>query len=442
MDTQLAQIHLLIDLKRYQDAEGRLREALAREPQHAEAHRLLAYTLYHQDRNTEALREIQVSIGLEPAEGHNYYVCALIFLEMERANKAMAMIQEALRLDPEIAAYHAALGHIYLYQKAWHKALDAARTGLRINPEDVACINVQATALVKLGLQDSADETLTYALSLDPANATTHANQGWAYLHQGEHQPALEHFREALRLNPMSDWARQGIVEALKARNPIYRMLLRYFLWMSRLTTGEQWAVSATSSGVLRVLRLLARQIPVLYVIVLPLALLYFTFSVLTWIARPLFALVLRFDKFGRLALPQEEITASNWIGVCLFTGIGSLFLAGISAIATLMWDIPLLSPTFLVLAVVALALMVPISGIFRCPPAPRADKRQRPGTRRLILIVYTVLLALIGLGAAIIAIFQNVWTWGTTGILLIIFAAGWMLYTWVANLVITIGRP
>ena len=31
------------------------------------------------------------------------------------------------------------------------------------------------------------------------------------------------------------DWARVGMIEALKARNPVYRLLLLYFLWMSRL---------------------------------------------------------------------------------------------------------------------------------------------------------------------------------------------------------------
>ena len=53
----------------------------------------------------------------------------------------------------------------------------------------------------------------------------------------------MEHFREALRLNPNMEWARQGILEALRARNPIYRVMLRYFLWMSRFRGKVQFGI-------------------------------------------------------------------------------------------------------------------------------------------------------------------------------------------------------
>ncbi len=77
----------------------------------------------------------------------------------------------------------------------------------------------------------------------NPNNPNTHANLGWALLHKGEHEKAMIHFREALRLDPELQWAQQGIVEALKARHFIYRVMLKYFLWMSRLGSRAQWGV-------------------------------------------------------------------------------------------------------------------------------------------------------------------------------------------------------
>ena len=65
-------------------------------------------------------------------------------------------------------------------------------------------------ALVRLGRRDEAGATLEAALARDPENAVTHANQGWARLHAGDFRGALEHFREALRLNPSLEWARAG----------------------------------------------------------------------------------------------------------------------------------------------------------------------------------------------------------------------------------------
>ena len=432
MERHLAQARILLDTSRYEDAEAALRQALAADPTHAKSHALLAYALYHQDRYPAALREAQEAIGLAPTDSFNYYVLALAHFEMKQYLGAMSAIREAIRIDPETPGYHATLGHIHARKKAWKKALAAAETGLRADPEHVPCINLRAMVLVNMGRNDEAGQALESALARDPENASTHANQGWALLHSGKHQQALDHFREALRLNPMSDWARQGIVEALKARNLIYRLLLRYFLWMSRLTTEEQWGVVVFISGVRRTLRIVARAFPPLYIVVLPILLLFATFAVLTWIARPLFALVLRFDRFGRLALPREEIVASNWVGACLLTGALGLAASIPTIVGSLVWGWPLLGPAFLVLTMGALMMVIPVAGVFRC----------RPGKRRAVLAVYTVLLALLGLAAFLMALLGAFWPWGFGGavVLAIAFVLGWTTYTWIASLLMLIG--
>src|SRR5438876_7808655 len=97
--------------------------------------------------------------------------------------------------------------------------------------------------MVKLGRKAEAGTTIDAALARNPDSAVTHANQGWTLLEKGEPKKALEHFREALRLDPENEWARHGIVEALKARNVIYGLMLRHFLWMSKLSPAAQWGV-------------------------------------------------------------------------------------------------------------------------------------------------------------------------------------------------------
>jgi Flp pilus assembly protein TadD len=429
---QLAQVQVLLDTKRYQDAEAKLREILTRAPTHARAHALLSYALHLQDHNLGALQEAQTAIGLAPTDPIGYHVQSLALLQLGRTNQALAAIQEALRLNPEFAPYYATLSQIYVRKKDWKKALAAAEEGLRVDSEHVHCINLRALALVNMGKEDEADRTIEAALACDPENATTHANQGWALLHRGGHQQALTHFREALRLNPMSDWARQGIVEALKARNVVYRLVLRYFLWMSRLTTAEQWGAVAAVSGARRAMHVIAHQAPILYVIVLPISLVYFFFAVLTWTARPLFALLLRFDRFGRLALPREEIVASNWVGACLLVSLGSLILGpaiGLALKATTRFEhITFLALASIILAVVALAMIVPIAGVFRC----------KSGGGRVALAVYTVLLGLAGLAASALPLFG---AWGAAAAVVpaLLFLTGWTAYTWIASLIITV---
>ncbi len=143
--------------------------------------------------------------------------------------KSEAAAREAVRLDPEDADYYALLASIRVQQRQWADALHNAELGLAVAPDHVACANLKAMALVNLGRRQEADATIQTTLAKEPENAATHANQGWALLHMGDHKAAMEHFREALRLNPNMEWARQGILEALRARNPIYRILLKLF---------------------------------------------------------------------------------------------------------------------------------------------------------------------------------------------------------------------
>ena len=67
------------------------------------------------------------------------------------------------------------------------------------------------------------------SLAHDPENPYTHQARGFALLQQGDAKGALVHFQEALRRDPQSRGARAGLVEALKAQNPLYRVVLAWF---------------------------------------------------------------------------------------------------------------------------------------------------------------------------------------------------------------------
>ena len=121
---------------------------------------------------------------------------------------------------------------------------------------------------------------------------------------------ALEHFREALRLDPELDWARAGIVEAMKARHFIYRIFLKYLNWMSRLTSQVQWVILVGAYVAYRYGSHLASENPSAYSWLWPVLILYIAFALLTWFAAPLFNLLLRVNRFGRLALHPTSAAA------------------------------------------------------------------------------------------------------------------------------------
>ena len=70
--TNLAYIQQLIDLRRYKQAEELLRQALATDPNDSELHATLAFVLYRQDHDAEALQEIQTAISLAPGDSQNH----------------------------------------------------------------------------------------------------------------------------------------------------------------------------------------------------------------------------------------------------------------------------------------------------------------------------------------------------------------------------------
>lgn len=382
MTAHLQRAALLLDQSRFDLAEAEVRQALAAEPQDAWAHAMLALCLVQRRQYQAATDEAHQAIHLAPDFPFAHYTLANILNERDRPHEAVAALSEAIRLNPSDADYLALLAQIRLGQKRWSESLEASERGLQLDSENVSCTNLRAIALVKLGRRKEAGLTIDAALARDPSNPTTHANQGWTLLESGEAAKALDHFREALRLDPENEWARRGIVEALKARYFLYALLLRYFLWMSRLGANAQWGVVLGGYVVYRLLSSLAETNPALKPFVLPIQIAYLLLVFLTWLADPLFNLALRLNRFGRLALSREQTIASNCVGLCLLTALlcasGGLY-AGFHG--------PWTMGTFLFGF-----LALPVAGAFKCPE----------GWPRRVASIYAAVLAVCAVGAVL----------------------------------------
>src|SRR5690606_2150752 len=110
-------------------------------------------------------------------------------------------------------------------------------------------------ALIKLDRSEESFETIEGALREDPNNAFTHANYGWGLLEKGNHTKAMEHFKEALSHSPNLDYAQAGMLEAIKATNPIYRLFLKYAFWMGNMAAKFQWGFIIAFYILFRVIR-------------------------------------------------------------------------------------------------------------------------------------------------------------------------------------------
>lgn len=324
MSAHLERARLLLAQSRPADAEREVMQALAAQPHDANALALLALTRTRQEKDQAALAAAEEAVGLEPDRAYMHYVHAFVLHRLDRTDDAFAAAKEGLRLDPHDPEIFSLIASIELHRRAWPAALAAAESALAIDPEHVQAANLRSMALVQLGRREEAMATIDFALQRNPESALSHANQGWNQLHRNQPRQAQEHFREALRLDPELEYARSGMLQALKARNPIYRGMLAYFLWINRLSRSMQWGFIIGLWFGTQFIRTQISRAPQQAWLWWSILGLFYVFIYLSWTAQPMFNLFLRLDRYGRHVLSRDQRIASNWFGACFFAAIAS----------------------------------------------------------------------------------------------------------------------
>ncbi|HRX86732.1 MAG TPA: tetratricopeptide repeat protein [Phycisphaerae bacterium] len=381
MNSHVLRAHVLLEQSRYDLAEQELRLALSQDPNDALAFALLAMCLAERERFKEATEAAHRAIELAPDDAFAHFALACVLNDRQRPKEAEVAAREAIRLNAEEPRYHGMLAITLAQQERWQDALQVAEFGLQLDPEHVMCTNARAIALAHLGRRTEAIETTRSALAEDPENAMTHANHGWMLLRHGKPDEAMAHFREALRLDPTYDWARAGIVEALKARHRVYRWLLRYLFWMSTLSSRARWGVVIGLYVGYRLSEGVLSRYPESGVILWPLIGLYIAFVMLTWVGQPMFSLLLRLNRFGRLALSDEQRRESTWVGLCML-GVPVFIVAGL---VTGKFE-------FYIAALASWLLVIPVAGVFKC----------HEGWPRTVMITYAAIAATIAVGSVV----------------------------------------
>ncbi|MCA9036102.1 MAG: tetratricopeptide repeat protein [Planctomycetaceae bacterium] len=321
MNEHLRRATFLMQQSRYELAESELRLALAEDSGNAIAHAFLAMCLSERDQHAAATDEAQQAILHSPDLAIGHYAMAWVMRERNRLTEARTAINEAIRIDPADVNSFAMLASIEAKANQWKSCRIAAERGLEIDPEDVDCTNLLAIAMTSMGDREQAGVTIREALQRDPDNTITHANEGWRLLGRHEPEKAMLHFQEALRLDASNEWARAGIVEAMKARHFIYRWMLSFFLWLNSFSPRVQILLVL---GIMFGQGLLSRvlnTVPFLQPFAVLISLTYILFAWMTWTSSSLFNLVLMANRFGRLALTPKQRLEASLAGICVAVG-------------------------------------------------------------------------------------------------------------------------
>jgi tetratricopeptide (TPR) repeat protein len=317
-------------------------------------------------QHPEALEELDRLIREEPYHGTAHALRALIYADEGRLDRAVDDAARGKQLAPEHPFVLYVAGAVALHQGAVLEAIHAAREAQQLDPTYADAVLLEARARAAAGqwpsvmaladrvveqepeneeaavlatlardaerkgvLDDTAWKTLAERFPLNPV---ARAGAGWTSMLAGQIPAARVEFEQALAVDPSLPWAKQGLVLALKARNPVYALLLKFFLWFGRLPTRTRTYILI--GGVLgyNFLRRTARDEPELKPYISPLLFAYMGFVVLTWLADPLLNLLLMAKAEGRRLLTPDEKRASVLVGACLSL---ALLLGGIGALST-----------------------------------------------------------------------------------------------------------
>lgn len=328
----------LIEMNRYTDAERLLRTTLADSPDDASAHGFLSSCLIHQKKIKEAHDEADLAIGLNPNISWFYSTKARAFMADDRYVQAEEWFLKAIELEPDNATYHSNIANCRLLRDDLQGAFEFSARSMELDPDDEDVVDIHVLILNKMGRKEEANELLEGSLHRNPENDFAHANQGWAELHNNNPKKARIHFEEALKISPSNEYARSGLLESIKAGNPIYRIMLLWMLWLGKLSPNTRWIVLLGGYAVFRLADRASYAWPEYTLFIKPIVYAYFIFAIMTWFTKPLFDLLLFFHPVGRHALTRLEwkscLIASIFL---LLATIGCiLYLFGLHAITLL----------------------------------------------------------------------------------------------------------
>ncbi len=324
MSAEFARAQLLRERGRHEESVATLLTHLVHQPE--DPHAFIELALNRMDmpgQMNQALDDARTATGLTPGEPFPLSLQSRILSQLERPKEALALADSALSIDPEF-------GHAWNSKclaltglSRWQGAESCARTALELDADDETASNLLAHVLRMQNRLDESDDEARRRLARDPENAFSFANAGWSALQRGKIEEAENHFKEALRIDPQMEHARDGLKQAYRARSAFFRLFLKWSFFLQRFNEGNRVAVVIGMVVGFKILRALAASLHPLLVI--PLALAYYLFVFGSWLSEGLANFLLLKDPVARLSLDRSEKIEGAAVGTLFFGGLLAL---------------------------------------------------------------------------------------------------------------------
>ena len=346
----------LLDDARYDEAVELLAVIAAEDPSAAWARSLRAICLSQLHRDDEAITEAEAAVRMEPDSAFGHWALGTLLAERRQLAKAMLAARRAVAIDPDDSRHHALVAKIHAQGRDWKACRAAADAGLHLDPTDEVCNNLRTLSMRATDTTANWDEAVESLVHQYPASSWARTGKGWRQLETGHAAGARESFEQAIALDPTSEWAREGLIESIKAQNPIYAGLLRVFLWLDRMPSDKRWTYIIGGMVAYRVMRELTEAKPAIGALTYPFMAVWVLFVVASWTSYPLSDFVLSRLAIGRRLIRGERLLAAKLVAGTL----GVAMTAGILALVTG-------SERAQNVALAFAFLVLPVAAVFKC---------------------------------------------------------------------------
>ena len=333
LDRTLFKAEHLLNQQRYDEAYQEVNRCLALDPHSIPALMILTQAYLGLNKDEKADEIADQLLRKDPSDADVLFLKGVTQTQLGKRKNALKFLNSALAFDPLKTQAHGLKASIYFQEADFEKSLEAADAGLAIDPHNELCLNHRSMALLKLDRREEHLEADQQALKSNPMNSLTHASVGYGALQKGDTEKAKNHFREALRIDPTNEYARQGMLQAIKATNLFYRLFLMYAFWMQGLKSQVRWAVIIIGYVMIQFLNRSTSDFGVFAPVAELIVILYMIFAISTWIIEPVSDIFLKFHPFGKYVLTDDEKKVAN---ICA----GLLGVAVVGTVILLSFDI------------------------------------------------------------------------------------------------------
>lgn len=158
----------LLELKRWQDAEGVYRKTLKLNPEIALAHHELGDILQKRQQWSEAVHCYRQAIQHDNQFSWSFHNLGDALKQLEQWHEAADAYRQAAEHHPDFFATHSHLADMLMRLQDWQGAVAAYRQAIRLNPQHFESLYNLAAALEQLGDRPAVADTYLKLIPLKP----------------------------------------------------------------------------------------------------------------------------------------------------------------------------------------------------------------------------------------------------------------------------------